>query len=1444
MDPPSGRGVSRTTRGERATESHREREREREREGGRVSAETFDSMTREESASAASTAPREHRVKSIEFKIFGDEEIKDMAALEITERNLYTSNPLRSPLPDGVLDTRLGISDRKLECATCKGRLTDCAGHFGFIRLELPVFHIGYFKHVLSILQCVCKSCSCLLLSEVERAEFQQAISGKGCTVNKRNATFKKLVERCKRVRSCPACKALNGPVKKLPNQLKLCHDRFLKDEKAKAQFLTTFDQAKRENERIEEHLGKAVENLNCLRVWEIFKRIKPEDRELLNIRVPPEKLLMTHIPVPPVCIRPSIEMEMSSATNEDDITMKLIQIVEVNNSLRGSIEKGLALTGLMESWDFLQMQCAMYINSEAPGLPPVYHPHTKPLRGFVQRLKGKQGRFRGNLSGKRVDFSGRTVITPDPNLSIDEVAIPEAVAKSLTYPERVNRYNIEKLRRCVNNGITVHPGACFVVSKGGKSKTYLKYGNRKKIAEEIQVGDVVERHLEDGDIVLFNRQPSLHKMSIMAHRVRVMPWRTFRFNECVCTPYNADFDGDEMNLHVPQTEEARTEALVLMSVAQNLCSPKSGELIVSAIQDFLTCAHLITVKDVFLDRLEFTRLSCFICDASTRMALPPPCIIKPVELWSGKQLFSMIVRESLASYAKVNLKLPEKTYSKKEKCMCPSDGYVCIRDSVLLCGNLGKATLGTGSKEGLFALLLRDYSPFVSMQCMNRLAKLSSRWLGTFGFSIGIDDVTPGARLVRGKEETVEEGYSACKTHIKLYNEGGLTLQSGCDKDQTLEVLVSSELNKIREEAGKMCIKTLNKKNSALIMAQCGSKGSPLNISQMVACVGQQNVNGQRIENGFKDRTLPHFQKHTKSPNSKGFVKSSFFDGMSPTEFFFHTMAGREGLVDTAVKTAETGYMSRRLMKALEDLATRYDNTVRTCSGVVIQFTYGDDGLDPVEVEDKDGNPVNFDRILDLVRTRVPSNARDSLLPKDIKAAIREATAELARTRRMGALCTLGEGGEGEVPGAFQHWVEKKLISFVDGEADKLAKLRATWKLPAGKKVDGKKGGKEYLLSLTGMNRQQVNEFVRVCYSKYERELVEPGTAVGAVAAHSIGEPGTQMTLKTFHFAGVASMNVTLGVPRLKEIINASKSVSTPIMKVVLEESASLHSARIVKGRLERTTLGEISSSIKSVLGKEGAYILITLDAKLIERLELNIDAERVAKLLEQTQKLKIKENNIEVAGEHKLRVWPLVRDEVENNALFRLHFLVKELPKIIVQGIPTIQRAVINEDKGRYDLVVEGLNLKEVLGTAGVNHRETTSNHIIEVEKTLGIEAARNSIINEIIYTMSEHGITVDRRHVMLLADLMTNKGEVLGITRFGIAKMKDSVLMLASFEKTTDHLFNAALHGRRDNITGVSECIILGRPMPLGTGHDMSVRDARKEGSKGKGLVCPEC
>lgn len=307
-------------------------------------------------------------------------------------------------------------------------------------------------------------------------------------------------------------------------------------------------------------------------------------------------------------------------------------------------------------------------------------------------------------------------------------------------------------------------------------------------------------------------------------------------------------------------------------------------------------------------------------------------------------------------------------------------------------------------------------------------------------------------------------------------------------------------------------------------------------------------------------------------------------------------------------------------------------------------------------------------------------------------------------------------------------------------------------------------------------------------------------------------------MTLKTFHFAGVASMNITLGVPRIKEIINASKNISTPIITATLECDDNVKTARMIKGRIEKTSLGQVAKVIKIVMTSRSASVVIKLDMERVHASQLLIDADTVKEAILKTPRIKLKMQHIKVLDVKRLQVIP----QADRSRLhFELHYLKNMLPTVIVKGVRTVERAVINKDKGKYNLLVEGTGLQAVMGTEGVDGCKTTSNHIIEVQQTLGIEAARRSIIDEIQYTMASHGMSIDIRHMMLLADLMTSKGEVLGITRFGVQKMKESVLMLASFERTADHLFNASVSGRNDQIEGVSECIIMGIPITLGTG-----------------------
>ncbi|KAL5581146.1 hypothetical protein UlMin_013588 [Ulmus minor] len=1346
------------------------------------------------------------RIKSMQFSIQSASEISKMAEVQVHKAEYY--DPKRKPIENGLLDPHMGPANKFSECATCHGKFSDCPGHYGYFKLALPVYNVGYLSTILDILKCICKSCSRILLDEQLRKDYLKKMRSSKIEPLKKNELMKRMVKKCtNRSVKCSKCGYINGSVKKAVGMLGIIHDR-----SKLSHGLEDCRSAISHMKESKSSFALATHIINPAKVLSLFKRMLVEDCELLYLSDRPEKLIMTSIAVPPIPIRPSVIMD-GSQSNENDITVRLKQIIQTNANLRGNLENAGGAAKCLNDWDLLQVEVALYINSDVRGVPFSMQ-QAKPLGGFIQRLKGKQGRFRGNLSGKRVEYTGRTVISPDPNLKITEVAIPVRMARILTYPERVSHHNIEKLRQCVSNGPDKYPGARMLRRPDGS--TWSLRVSRKRLADELKYGDIVERHLENGDIVLFNRQPSLHRMSIMSHRARIMPWRTLRFNESVCNPYNADFDGDEMNMHVPQTEEARTEATLLMGVQNNLCTPKNGEILVASTQDFLTSSFLITRKDTFYDRAAFCLMCSYMGDAMEDIDLPTPAVIKPIELWTGKQLFSVLVRPNANMRVYLNLTVREKNYTKllvngrEIEAMCPKDGFVYFRNSELISGQLGKATLGNGNKDGLYSVLLRDYKAHAASACMNRLAKLSARWIGNHGFSIGIDDVQPSKELHDMKKKIIEKGCWQCEEIIKLYAQGNLPPEPGCDAAQTLEAKLTQILNEIREKTGKLCMQELPWRNSPLIMSQCGSKGSPINISQMVACVGQQSVGGRRAPNGFIDRSLPHFPKKSQAPEAKGFVESSFYDGLVPPEFFFHTMGGREGLVDTAVKTADTGYMSRRLIKALEDLFVHYDNTVRNASGGIVQFCYGDDGMDPAQMEGKSGAPLNFERLFMKAKATCPARGNESLSPEKVCEKVESRLSKQDMTP------------EGGCSAAFR----TSLKCFLDEYSKALRRTQETFESIEGLAgIENSATVEKIVKHITGVTSRQLEVFMDTCISRYHSKKIEAGTAIGAIGAQSIGEPGTQMTLKTFHFAGVASMNVTLGVPRIKEIINGAKRISTPIITAALQCDDNVNAARIVRGQIEKINLGQVAKSIKIVMTCRSASIVITLDVDKIQNAQLSIDANVVQDSILRTPRIKLKQEHIRVLDFRKLEIQPSETDK--SRLQFHLHNLKTVLPTIIVKGIKTVERAVISkeEDKktrmDRYKLLVEGTGLLAVMGTEGVDGCNTKSNHIIEVQQTLGIEAARTCIIDEIEYTMKSHGMSIDNRHMMLLADVMTTRAKVLGITRFGIQKMDKSILMLASFEKTADHLFNASVNGRDDKIEGVSECIIMGIPMQIGTG-----------------------
>jgi DNA-directed RNA polymerase III subunit RPC1 len=1261
-------------------------------------------------------------VDKIRFSLMSPDQMRDVACLECDTEELYTVNNGFVPVPNGVLDLRLGTSNKDRTCQTCGEKLKTCTGHFGVVELCLPVFHTGYFKQILQILQCICKQCSRILLPQDVRSGFIQELRGSSTDHFLRKALIKQVVEKCKKCQKCPWCGVANGTTKKT-GFLQIMHERHKPKNPPSEEFVATFANAIEANEDIAAVVHKAHDDLHPLRARALFERIPDEDCELFDMHPDygrPEQLIWTHMPVPPACIRPSVGIDASNS-NEDDLTMWMMKIIECSRQLQHSLDKGTwKFDHIMSCWMHhpysLQVLCAQYINGDQASMPQNMK-SMQSIRGLCQRMKGKQGRFRAHLQGKRVDFTSRTVISPDPNLRIDQVGLPQQVCKTLTFPERVFTHNVERIRELIRNGPNTWPGANAIEFADGERRTYevkpgqhvelagrfdLRHGNRKAVAKGIRPGDVVERHLNHDDIVLFNRQPSLHRLSIMAHRVKVLQWRTFRFNECVCGPYNADFDGDEMNVHVPQTVEAVVESMTLMGVHANIVTPRNGEPLIAATQDFITASYLLTRKNVFLDFGQFCMACAYLGDALDYNQLPQPAIVKPIAYWSGKQVFNMLLRPrhgfSDEDELKVNLETKERGYTDDEY-MCYADGWVCFQASELICGQLGKKTLGDGTKKGLIYTVLNAQGAREAGKIMHRLAKLTSRWLSHFGFTIGLEDVEPSASLTSNKATVIADGYAACTKKIEAFKNGTLEQDAGSTPEESLEHVLQAELNSIRNILGDECFDNLHWENKTVNMAMCGSKGSNVNISQMVAALGQQIVSGSRVPDGFTKRSLPHFPLGSKEPEAKGFVANSFYTGLTATEFFFHTMGGREGLVDTAVKTADTGYLQRRMVKTLEDVSIEYDGTVRDSKKNVVQFSYGGDGLDPILMESDQSTPLDFERKLRGLRCNHRyCRTAEALLPYQIVSQARDALFPDAPVapEGKGGLSRLGlDTSDLEAKPAFY----LTILHFLEAEAAELAKLREAFGLPAmlkpggAKSAPGGQGKRRRVLSddeddemptlsaadkkkqetinrIRCMTKPVFDHFISECKEKYEISTMEPGTAVGAIVAQSIGEPATQMTLKTFHFAGVASMNVTMGVPRIKELMDATKAVKSPSITVELTSKAqtSEMAARYIRARIEKTTLGEICSHIAEVYDVTTCYISIRLDLKLIEdlNLEQEVNTEVVRTALMKESKLKLKKGKlVQHDGKDTVRVWPV--DDSREKLFFEMQRLKKALPQVV---------------------------------------------------------------------------------------------------------------------------------------------------------------------------------
>jgi len=862
------------------------------------------------------------KVKSIIFSVFSPKMIKKMASAKVVTPELYDKEGY--PVDGGLMDIRLGVIDPGLKCKTCGSKLKECIGHFGYIELARPVIHIKFVNIILNLLRCTCKECGRILVPKNKIGIIKDKLNKieKERGIEERREAVKEVISGLKTINKCPYCNA--------------------KQQKIGVDKPTTFLEKEK--------------RISPIEIRGRLEKIPDDDIEIFGLdpkHVRPEWMVLTVLPIPPVTMRPSITLE-SGERSEDDLTHKMGDIVRINQRLFENINAGAPEIIIEDLWDLLQYHITTFFDNNISQLPPARHRSGQPLKTITERIKSKEGRIRHNLAGKRTNFSARTVISPDPMLDLNEVGVPDDIASNLTVPERVNSWNINYLKKFVENGPNKYPGANYIIRPDGKKKKITEETKEASL-EELQPGYTVERHIMDGDIAIFNRQPSLHRMSMMCHRVKVLPYKTLRLNPAVCHPYNADFDGDEMNLHIPQTEESRAEAEILMEVQTQLISPRYGLSVIGCVQDAISGNYLLT-KELSFSRKEAIDLlnSIGIYDFSK---LPKK------EKINGKEIFSTLIPDdfNFTGRARSCISSTCRGCEKWKNNKCEIDARVIIKDGKLIAGIMDRANLGEGS-----GLLLRNihkkYGKEFTIGLLGKLFRLGIEVLSKTGFSTAISDTDLEENAKLKVQETLNNARKEVIGLISLYHNNKLETFPGKTLKETLELKILEVLNKARNETGRLVSVYSDKKSPTMTMADSGARGNLLNLAQMAACVGQQAMRGRRIEKGYKDRTLSCFKKGDLSPEAHGFISNGFKTGLNPYEFFFGCITGRDSLMDTALRTPKSGYLYRRLVNAMQDLKVEYDSTVRDAAKRIIQFDYGEDGID---VSKSENGILNVKRII-----------------------------------------------------------------------------------------------------------------------------------------------------------------------------------------------------------------------------------------------------------------------------------------------------------------------------------------------------------------------------------------------------------------------------------------------------------------------------------------------
>ena len=1120
------------------------------------------------------------KVIGIQFGILSPDDIRNASVAEITSRDTYDNN---KPKIGGLFDPRMGVLEPGFICPTDGLDYISTPGYFGHIELAKPVFYVQYLQTIMKILKCVCFKCSKLKIS---KEKYKEALN---MSKDERwNFVFKLAsnVNRC-------GNDTMDGCGCKQPL-------KFRKEIGRVATLFAEWDNMSADGEKVSIQLQAEM-------VLKIFRRISDDDITFMGFSPQwsrPEWMLCQVLAVPPPAVRPSVKHD-AQQRSEDDITHILCNIIKTNNTLKEKLQQN-SQSNIIEDWtSVLQYYVATLVDNNLPGVSQCCQRSGRPLKSIKERLNGKTGRVRGNLMGKRVDFSARSVITADPTLSIRQLGIPMKIAKNITKPVVVNEKNINFLTKLAMNGPDVHPGA-KILEKKNKRQISLRYIDKSSI--HIEVGDIVHRHMMDGDAVLFNRQPTLHRMSMMCHIAKIMKrGDTFRMNVADTKPYNADFDGDEMNLHMPQDLEAESELRNLAAVPYQIVSPANNSCIVGIFQDSLLGAYQFTRQNVTFTKREAMNLLMNVKNVNIDKLFANSDNVSSFE----------ILTQIMPS---LTLKYKTKLFKEGES-IETSSNVLEITDGKYVRGQMEKGVLGSGSK-GILHRVCNDGGNMACADFVDDFQNVITDYMKTSSFSVGISDLLSNEQTKKSIEEVISEKKNDVKHLMEQLHVGLFNNETGKSNSEEFEIRVNNILNQASSQAGKIGRNNLSKDNRFVTMVNAGSKGSDLNISFMISCLGQQNVQGKRIPYGFNNRTLPHYSKYDDSPRARGFVENSYINGLDPDELFFHAMGGRTGLIDTAVKTSQTGYIQRRLIKGLEDLKVEYDMSVRNNMGKIVQFLYGDDGIDSIKIENQpfpflkmsnediylhyhvlDTTSKDDIKLLNLLYSKslITKIKKENKQYNEITSSIVESNIEL-RDKLITNVNKNSDKDTVHIPVGFYHIInniqsrfklnKNSMVDMTPLECYNMVKSQFD-KLSSYFVKPNKLFEMMYFYHLSPrnllinkrFNKQALTLLTETIVLQYKRSIVAPGEMVGMIAAQSIGEPTTQMTLNTFHFAGVSSKsNVTRGVPRIEEILSLTENVKNPSLTVHLNEKDQYdrEKAMNIMTMIETTRLEDIVDFIE----------------------------------------------------------------------------------------------------------------------------------------------------------------------------------------------------------------------------------------------------------------------